>query len=82
MQWLPRPSDTALLKCVLTDSDAQRDVPVTKHYNFYFLSPCAPPLTSIKGSGGRSLQGLDILQIERHSKGLGSDTIPRPVCNP
>jgi hypothetical protein len=76
---LPRPSDTALLQCVLTDSDARRDVPVTKHCNSYFLSPCAPPLASIKGRGGQPLQGLDLLQIERKTN--GSDTLSRPVCN-
>jgi hypothetical protein len=43
---------------------------------FYF------PLVPIKGRGEQLSQGLDFLQIERHPKGLGSDTLSRTVCNP
>jgi hypothetical protein len=48
----------------------------------FLLPPCAPPLVTIKGRGGQQLQGLDVLQIKHHFKGLGSDTLSRPVCNP
>jgi hypothetical protein len=47
----------------------------------FLLPPCAPPLVTIKGKGGQWLQGLDLLQIKHHSKGLGLDTLSRPVCN-
>jgi hypothetical protein len=49
---------------------------------FFVTSPCAPPLVTIKGRGGQPLQGLDLLQIEHHFMGLGSDTLSRPACNP
>jgi hypothetical protein len=49
---------------------------------FFLLPPCAPPLVTIKGREGQPLQGLDLLQIEYHSKGLGLDTLSRPACNP
>jgi hypothetical protein len=49
---------------------------------FFSTSPCAPPLVSIKGRREQPLQGLDLTQIEHHSKGLGSDTLSRPVYNP
>jgi hypothetical protein len=76
---IPRPSNTAPLQCVLTDSDARRVIPATKHCTSFLLFPCAPSLVSIKGRGGQS-QGLDLR--EHHSRGLGSDTLSRPVCNP
>jgi hypothetical protein len=40
------------------------------------------PFVTIKGRGGQLLQGLDLIQIEHHSKGLGLDTLSRPACNP
>jgi hypothetical protein len=66
----------------MTDSDARQDVPTIKHCTSFFLSPCAPPLVYIKGREEQLSQGLDLLQIEHHSKGLGTDTLSRPVCNP
>jgi hypothetical protein len=65
--------------------DGQRHAmghPSNQALYFFFTSPCAAPLVAIKGRGEQSLQGLDLLQIELHSKGLGSDTVSRPVCNP
>jgi hypothetical protein len=49
---------------------------------FFSPSPLRPPLASIKGRGEQTSQGLDLLQIEHHSKGLGSDALSRPVRNP
>jgi hypothetical protein len=48
----------------------------------FLLPPSAPPLVTIKERGGQPLQGLDLLQIEHHFKGLESDTLSRPACNP
>jgi hypothetical protein len=49
----------------------------------YFFStfPLCPSPCDYKGRGEQPLQGLDLLQIEHHFKGLGSDTLSRPVCN-
>jgi hypothetical protein len=41
----------------------------------FLLPPCAPPLVTIKGRGGKRLQGLDLHRIEHHLKGLGLDTL-------
>jgi hypothetical protein len=41
----------------LTDSDVRRDVPAAKQ--LFCISPCAPPLETIKGRGGQRSQGLD-----------------------
>jgi hypothetical protein len=64
------------------DSDTRRDIPATENYTSFLLPPCAPPLVTIKGRAEQPLQGLDLIQIKRHFKGLGSDTLSRPVCNP
>jgi hypothetical protein len=56
--------------------------PSNQAQNLFLLPSCAPPFVTIKGRGGQRLQGLDHLQIERHLKGLGLDTLSRPACNP
>jgi hypothetical protein len=66
---LRRPSRATPLQCVLTDSDARRDIPATEHCTSFPLPPYAPPLVTIKGRGGQPLQGLDLLQIEHHFQG-------------
>jgi hypothetical protein len=55
---------------------------MTKHCTSFLLPPCAPPFVSIKGRGEQPSQGLDLLQTKHHSKGLGSDILSQPVCNP
>jgi hypothetical protein len=56
--------------------------PIDQALCFILLPPCAPPLVTIKGRGGQTLQGIDLLQIEHHFMGLGLDTLSRPACNP
>jgi hypothetical protein len=79
---LPRPSSTTPLQCVLTDSGARRDIPATGHCTSFPFPPCTPPSVTIKGRGVQPLQGLDLIRIELHSKGFGTDSLSRPVCNP
>jgi hypothetical protein len=65
--------------------DGQRRVagrPSNQALYLFLLPPCAPPLVTIKGRGGQALQGLDLLQIEHHFKGLGLDTLSQPACKP
>jgi hypothetical protein len=66
--------------------DGQRRMtghPSNRALYFFSTSPsCVPPLVTIKGRGEQLLQGLDLLQNELHSKGHGSDTVSRLVCNP
>jgi hypothetical protein len=38
-----------------------------------FISPCAPPLETIKGRGGQRSQGLDFLTIILHHPGPGNE---------
>jgi hypothetical protein len=77
----------APLQCVLTDSDAREDISVADTVTlllflvtlllFLFLPP---PLVSIKGRGGQPSQGLADEPSTR-PKGLGLNTLSRPICN-
>jgi hypothetical protein len=59
------------------EKTSQRPSTVT----FISLLFFAPPLASIKGRGGQPSQGLADKPNTR-SKGLGLDTLSRPICNP
>jgi hypothetical protein len=79
---LLRPSSAAPLQCALTDSGTRRDIPATEHCTSFLLPPCAPPLVTIKGRGEQLLQGLDLLQIKHHFKGLGPTPSPDQFITP
>jgi hypothetical protein len=63
------------------DSDTREDISGTDVVTLIFFPLVAPPLASIKGRGGQLSQGLAD-EPSTHSKGPGSDTLSRPVCNP
>jgi hypothetical protein len=76
-----RQRSAASLQCVLTDSDTREDISVADTVTL-LLFPFLPlPLAPVKGRGGQPSQGLADEPNSR-TKGLGLDTLSRPVCNP
>jgi hypothetical protein len=72
MRRLPRQGIVTWRQYDLTVSDVRRDVPAPKHCNLFCISPCAPPLETIKGRGGQRSQGLDFLTIIHYHPGPGN----------
>jgi hypothetical protein len=58
----PRQGITTCLQYSLADGDVRRDMLAVRHCNSSPL--CAPPLVTIKGRGGQTLQELDLHRIE------------------
>jgi hypothetical protein len=48
----------------------------------FFTSPLCHSPRDYKRERRATVQGLDLLQIEHHFKGLGSDTLSQTACNP
>jgi hypothetical protein len=78
---VPRQCSATPLQCVLRDSDAREDILVTDNVTLIFFPFVSLPLASIKERGGQPSQGLAD-EPNTHSKGLGSSTLSRPICNP
>jgi hypothetical protein len=76
---LPRRGITTRRQYAQTNSDVRRDVPAINYCNFC-ISPCAPPLETIQGRGGRRSQGLDFHTTIHHHPGPGND-LPLPTAS-